>query len=390
MDILKRDDLQQLIGVKDEYCISLYMPTHRTGREQQQDPIRFKNLVTEAEKKLTEYGVSSPKVRELMRPAKNLLTEAVFWQHQMDGLAVFLSRGFFRTYRLPFQFKDLAVFGKNFHIKPLLPLLSPNGHFYILAVSLNEIHLFRCTRDTISEVELSGMATSMQEALHTDDPESHLDLHTGTSNPSAPGSRPAMFHGQGVQSKEVDKKNILRYFQYIDRKLDELLEDKSFPMILAGVEYLRPIYQTANSYPRLLKDGLTGNPDELRPEELLTRAWDLIQSVFNEERKNALKQFEQLYGDQSGLVSDHLETVVKAATFGRVDTLFSPLGLQRWGHFDEKNGRVLLDKEQTLENEDLLNFAVVQTILNSGQVFVLEPDEIPGDGELAAILRYAK
>ena len=42
MDILKQKDLQQLLETSEELCVSMYMPTHRVGREQQQDPIRFK------------------------------------------------------------------------------------------------------------------------------------------------------------------------------------------------------------------------------------------------------------------------------------------------------------------------------------------------------------
>jgi len=221
-------------------------------------------------------------------------------------------------------------------------------------------------------------------------PEKHLNYHTGTKNPSSSGSRPAVFHGQGAQSEEEDKTNILRYFQYVDGGLNELIEDKSIPMVLAGVDYLLPIYHEANNYPHLLKSGLKGNPEELNPEELLQRAWTVVKPIFDETQKNALKQFEELYGKQSGLVSDNLETVIKAASFGRVDTLFSPLGIQRWGHFEPKTGQVLLEEKPTIKNEDLLNFAITQTLLNSGQVFMMQPDEIPGNGELAAILRYVK
>ena len=43
MDIFKQEDLRQLLNVSGEWCVSLYLPTHRYGRAQQQDPIRFKN-----------------------------------------------------------------------------------------------------------------------------------------------------------------------------------------------------------------------------------------------------------------------------------------------------------------------------------------------------------
>ena len=390
MDILSKRDLQQLIETNSECCVSLYMPTHRVGREQQQDPIRFKNLITRAQERLVGYGLCRPEVQALIRPAESLLTDGDFWQHQSDGLAVFLTSDFSQTYRLPSRFKELLSIANNFHIKPLLPLFSTNGQFYILALSLNEIRLFLATRDTISEMQLPNVPTSMQEALFMDIPEKHLDFHTGTKNPSAPGSRPAAFHGQGVQSDEEDKKNILRYFQYVDKGLRDLLAGITTPMVLAGVDYLLPIYHQANTYNSLLYEGLEGNPEGLSAKELHQRAWELVEPIFGTNQQEAMKQFKRLHGKQSDLASDDLKTVVKAAKYGRVDILFVPLGIQQWGRFEPDNNQVLLEDKPSLENEDLLDFAATQTILNSGQVYALQPEDLPGKGELAAILRYPR
>ncbi len=41
MDILKQAFLDRHSG----WCVSLFMPTHRSGRDTEQDPIRFKNQV---------------------------------------------------------------------------------------------------------------------------------------------------------------------------------------------------------------------------------------------------------------------------------------------------------------------------------------------------------
>lgn len=388
MDILKQEDLQQLIERNGKCCVSLYMPTHRFGREQQQDPIRFKNLVVRARERLLGYGLRRPEIQALMHPAESLLADSEFWQHQSDGLAVFLTSDFSQTYRLPSRFKELLAIANNFHIKPLLPLFSTNGQFYILAVSLNKIRLFLATRDTVSEMQLPDVPTSMQEALFMDDPEKHLDYHTSTENPNTPGNRPAVFHGHGVQSEEEDKKNILRYFQYVDEGLRAILDGMTIPMVLAGVDYLLPIYHEANTYTSLLDQKLEGNPDELSAKELRQRSWKLIEPIFRVNQQEAMKQFQQLHGKQSRLASDDLKTVVKAANYGRVDTLFVPLGVQQWGRFKPDDNQVTLEQEPSLENEDLLDFAATQTILNSGQVYALQPEDLPGKGNLAAILRY--
>jgi hypothetical protein len=325
-----------------------------------------------------------------MRPAESLVENGDFWQHQSDGLAVFLSSDFSHVYRLPSKFRELFAIANNFHIKPLLPLFSTNGQFYILSVSLNKIRLYLATRDTISEMQLTNVPTSMQEALFMEVPEKHLDYHTGTKNPSPHGYRPAAIHGQGAQSDEEDKKNILRYFQYVDKGLRIELDSMTIPMVLAGVDYLLPIYHEANTYNSLLDEGLEGNPEGLSAKILHQRAWELVEPIFRANQREAAIQFERLYGKQSRLASDDFKTVVKAAQYGRVDTLFVPLGLQQWGRFEPDNNRVLLEEEPSLENEDLLDFAATQAILNSGRVYALQPEDLPGKGELAAILRYPR
>jgi hypothetical protein len=244
------------------------------------------------------------------------------------------------------------------------------------------------TKYTINEVELPDVPTSMQEALFMDDPEKHLDFHTGTRNPSSAGNRPAIFHGQGKQADE-DEKNILRYFQYVNKGLRALFGDTTIPLVLAGVDYLLPIYHNASPYAGLLKEGLEGNPDEMDAKELHQRAWKIIEPMFDEDKLKSIKQFEQLHEKHSDLAVSDLKAVVKAAKYGQVDTLFIPLNIQHWGRFESENNQVVLDGKPSPENEDLLNFAATQTFLNAGKVHALQPENIPGDGGLAAILRYS-
>src|SRR5512145_3070398 len=142
MDILNPADLKSLITQQGKWSVSLYMPTHRTGNEQQQNPIRLKNLLAEAETKLLANGLRRPEAEKLMRPAEELLWNAAFWQHQSDGLAIFLSDGFHVIYRLPNNFEELLIVSNSFHIKPLVPCLGRGIKFYVLAVSLNNVRLF--------------------------------------------------------------------------------------------------------------------------------------------------------------------------------------------------------------------------------------------------------
>jgi hypothetical protein len=386
MDVLKEADLLRLTEITDEWCVSIYMPTHKVGTDQQ-DSILFKKLITGAEEKLLEYGVRRPEVQRGMRYVQNLLLDSDFWRHQSDGLAIFVAPNLSQIFRLPAQFEELSVIGKKFHLKPLLPMLSEDGQFYILAISLNEVRLFLAAKHTVSEVELVEVPTSLREALFMDDPEKHLSLHTSTNNPGAPGRRPAIFHGQGAQSDEK-KKDILRYFQYVDESLSTMIGDTAFPMLLAGVDYLLPIYHEANTCAHILKFGLEGNPDDLGAKELHKRAWKLLEPFFGENERKAREQFIRLHGQKSKLATNDLGTVVKAAHAGAVDTLFVPVDVQHWGQFEAQEHKVVLNQEPGIENEDLFDFAAIHTVLNSGQVFAVKAEALPEKSDVAAILRY--
>lgn len=386
MDILNPEALKSLIEQQGKWCVSVYMPTYRAGQEQQQNPIRLKNLLAQAEANLLANGLRRPEVQKLMHPAEELLWNREFWQQQGDGLAIFLTNDFHKVYRLPIEFEESLNTGNSFHIKPLLPSLGRGIRFYILAISLNNIRLFEGNADTVSEMELN-FPTSMEETLAMDDPERSLNMHSSSSSSSEGRAGAGTFHGHGDDVDE--KKNILRFFQSVNQGLNQVLDDKNIPMVLAGVDYLLPIFREASSYQNLLEDGILGNPDRENLKELHEKAWQIVRPLFKESQKKAFEKFEQLRGQKSNLATSDLKAAVRAAVFGQVETIFVPIEMQKWGRYDAENNKVILQDGPNTQNEDLFDFAATQTFLNSGQVFAVPPEQMPGDGEIAAILRYA-
>jgi hypothetical protein len=386
MDILNPAALKSLIAHQGKWSVSLYLPTQRVGNEQQQNPIHLKNLLAEAETKLLANGLRRPEAEKLMRPAEELLWNADFWQHQSDGLAIFLSDGFYVIYRLPVKFEQLLIVSNSFHIKPLVPCLGRGIKFYVLAVSLNNIRLFQANADTMSDVVLN-FPTSRDEALWMDEPEKYLNLHSGSINMGEGKGGAGIFHGHDPEDEE--KTNILRFFRAVNDGLHTMLEEKNIPMVLAGVDHLLSIYRAVSTYQNLMRDSVPGNPDRENLNDLHEQAWKIVRPTFEENQKKAFKKYEQLSGQKNGLATNDLTTAVKAAKFGQVETLFVPLGVQKWGRYDAQNNKVILESRPTPENEDLLDLAASETILNSGQVFAVPREQLPGNGELAAILRYA-
>jgi hypothetical protein len=383
MNLLSREELKMLTEKPGGQCVSIYIPTHRASPETKQDPIRFKNLLRQAEGELKKGGLRSPDAKALLKPAKALLKDGFFWQYQSDGLAAFISSQGFWYYRLPLPFDELLVVSDRFHIKPLLPLFIHDGRYFVLALSQNEIRFFDCTRHSVNEVDLEDVPKSMDEALKYDDPEKQLQFHTRT--PAGAGDRAAMFHGQGVGTDDA-KTNLLRYFQRVDDGLRNILREERSPLVLAGVEYLLPIYREANTYPEVIGGGILGNPEEIKAEELQKQAWGLVEPHFRKAREEAMARYKSLAGGPRA--SNSLRAIIPGACDGRIEVLFVPLGVQRWGSYDPATRTVDLHPEALPGDEDLLDLAAVRTFLNGGTVYAVRPEEMADEAPADAIFRY--
>ena len=380
MNVLTRNNLKLLMETHRGLCVSIFMPMHRSGAETQQDPIRFKNLLREAEERLIARGLPAPQAKELLESAQKLLQGDLFRHHQSDGLAMFLSPGVFRTYLLPFVFKELVIVTDRFHIRPLLPLLSGDGRYYILALSQNKVRLLQGTHYSVNEVSLADVPKNLAETLRDDDSWKDLRMHSAISG--GQGTFSSVTHGSEVDSRE----NIKRYFRRIDKGLHELVRDERVPLVLAGVDYLHPIYKEVNTYPHLMEAGVGGNPERLSAKELHSQAWTVVRPYFQKAQQEAVDRYKEFAGSERA--SNRVRKIILAASHGQIELLFVVPDFQQWGTFDPSTDEIHLHKKEKTGDQDLLEFTAIQTLLNGGTVYAVETEKMPDTGSLAAVFRY--
>lgn len=378
MDEFSIDSLKQLLTHDSEVCISLYMPADPAAADET-DRIRFKNLLRRAEKHAIERFSKNKSLNQTIGEAWTLVDNDDFWAGQSDGLAVFLFPGAFRYYRLPLTFTEAVSVSTRPVIKPLIPLFMGEGRFFVLALSKSGVRLLDCTSHHAEEVDLPKVPDGLAESLRFDEKRYQLQFHTGTA--AGRGERAAMFHGQGVGIDDR-KDDIRRYFQDVDKGLPAILSNPAVPLVLAGVDYLLPIFREATTHPRVMDEAVIGNPDELRVDELHAKALTIVLPVLEHERHAA----ESRYREQAGLgkTAAGVETVVPAAAFGRVETLFVAIDENRPGTFDRDSGQVVRFEETELGVDDLLDLAAAETIRNGGSVYAVPRKELP-DAHAAAV-----
>jgi hypothetical protein len=377
------DDVTELQLERSGPCVSLYLPVHRRGRETEQDPLRFRNLLDAADDELLSAGERGGVVAEILKPARELLGERPFWSRQEDGLAVFLAPGWSRMLRLPFDVPELAITGSRFHLRPLVFGLQPDQEYYVLALSRRGVRLLRGGRFLLEEVELREAPSGVEEVLSLVEPEERqFQARTGARM----GDRSTLiFHGHGLV-RDTDDERILEYFREVDESVLQILHDKRLPLVLAGISYLLPLYRAATGYGRILEQAAEGNPDDLSVEELHARTWALVQPAAVS-RLDAERDRYDLKAAKGQAVHG-LERVLTAAFRSRVETVFVADDAVRWGRVGDDLAKPRLHDERRPGDEDLLDRVVVETLRAGGDAFTLARDAMPARTEAAAILRY--
>ena len=376
MDVIRRADLERLVLQGAGPSVSLFLPTHRAGPEVQQAPIRLKNLLREATEALKADGVRPPMVHSVLAPLRRLVNDGLFWQHQSDGLALYSRPGWWRSFRVPLELPELAVVADRFHIGPLLPLLTGDGHFFVLALSQHQIRLLEGTRDRLEEVDLPGVPLGVRDALQGQEAQKQLQLYVADRGGVAARG---IFHGHG-SAGDLQKEQVLRYFRQVNRALDEVLAGEQAPMVLAAVEQLAPRWRQVNTYPHLVDQVLAGSPEELGLDKLHGRAW-AVEPLFLQALGQAAGKCHQLAG--TGLTSRDPREIIGAAKEGRVETLFAARQATGVG---SANGGSSPNGDRALR--DVLELAAVTTLLKGGTVYALPAGAAPGGGSAAAVLRY--
>lgn len=386
MDILKVQDLNELVK-KEGLLVSVYMPTFRSGVDIRQNQIKFKQLLREAEAQLYSREMNKKEVESFLNPAANLIDETKFWQNQGDGLALFLDWDGVAFFRLPFEFSESVTVSDRIHLKPLLPLFNGNGQFNVLALSKNQVRLFRCTRQTVKEIELIDALDSMHDMQVDDDPRTKLELRT-----SSPQGKNQLSYNKVTQAQanenDYEKNELTRYFRAIDESLMKIHEEDVVPMVLAGVEYLIPIYREKSNYPYIVEDFIRGNPELLNGEELKDMGWKIVEPLFNKDRLQAEDKYRQFYGQRNKLYANSLEKIIPAAYSGQIESLFLDNRVEKWGKYDHQNNKIIVNESPLDGDEDLMEYASILTLSRGGNVFSVSPENIPDKSPIAAVLRY--
>ena len=379
MNSLLNDYAAGILGTPEPPCLSLYQPTHRHHPDNQQDPIRFRNMVKALEESLRQK-YSTRDVRPLLEPFQNLAEDHGFWNHTLDGLALLAGPGVFRVYRLQRPVTELAVVADSFHIKPLIRILQSADRYQVLGLSRQETKLLEGNRDTLDEVELSpAVPRTVTEVVGEDSKEAHLSVWS-----PSPGI--GVRHGSGSKAELVDKETE-RFFRAVDRAiLEHHSRSSGLPLLLAALPEHHSFFRRISRNPFLMPEGVDIHPDALPIEALRDRAWHAIEPHYLARLTGLVEMFGAARSKELG--ADDLAQVAASAVAGRVGTLLIEADRHIPGRIDAVTGEIEFDDLAHPEVDDLLDDVGELVLKNRGQIVVVPAKRMPTQTEIAAIYRF--
>jgi len=386
MDRITPADLRKLAAVENDPCVSIAMPLHKTRPDTQQDPIRFRNLLDQAESRLVNHARRAVDARNLLQPARELQSNSTFWRpSDADGLIVLLAPDRFETLHLPERVGEHVMVGPRFFLGPLIRSCREEDDFYLLALSGSSVRLFLCRSEDMQPVELpEDMPTSMEEALAGTELEKSLQSHIGSSAVGR-GRGDLIMHGHGSPKDDM-KQFVKEYFQIVCRHLEPLWRAEPRPLVLAAVDYCHAIFRRVCKYPNVVEDGVTGSPDEWNEHQLFERAQAAAEPILQQGRKRALQLGTEALGTERA--SAEIEAILLAAEQGRVDTLLLTDGTHIWGRFDPEQAQATVHDSAEDRDEDLLNLAAAKTMTHGGRAYVYDIGELPQKAPAVALFRW--
>jgi hypothetical protein len=367
-DIPTHADVDRLLASRHPASVSLYLPTDPAGSGQA-ERIELGNLATEARRQLEAAEAPKDDVEAISAAVAELADDDAFWRYQGRSLAVLVTPHSLTSFRLPNRLVALVEVSDRFHVKPLLRAITFPQVAYVLALAQGSVRVIEALPEGAPfEVSVAGLPSDAASAV-------------GMASIADRAPRGAL------QASEGQKVRLRQYARQVDQALRPFLRGQDVPLILAAAEPIDSIFRSVNTYPRLAARGIAGNPETTSDAELVDRARGVLDGLYSQELRELRDLYEQR-GSQGRAAAD-VADVARAATIGAVDTVFVDIDETVPGSIDDETGAVTF-----ADSDDAVAYGVIDEIarrvwLTGGRVLAVRRGDVPGEGPVAAILRYA-
>jgi len=368
-------------------CVTILLPAYKPGEPAGSPAALLNSCIREAGQKLAAF-LPEASVATLLAPLDQAAQEPELAGGSQWARAIFRAPGVFEQFQLTQPAPATLKVCGSFWIRPLMDDLSRPEVFYVLNLSKTKVEVLRCTGVTVEHVRLPhGVPETLDEALELNPPDHDLENRASIGLPGGGGGgvRRVRF-GTGTE-RETAHTHLADFYKLVDRGLKELAKDApnhaDLPLILAGVAEETALYRAVSGDARIAQRTIV-KPDGRSLDELLQKAYAIWREEAASKQAAALVNAKERAG--AARFSTDPDLLVHASLEGRVGELWVNREVRKLEVYERR-------RHQSWGKEDVLNLAVIQTILHNGEARELPTESMPEatSGEkapAAGVLRY--
>jgi hypothetical protein len=361
---MNRSDIQHLQQMRGYPALTITLPTHRTSPDNRQDPIRVKNLVTQAANRLR--GEFSKREIDPLLARLESLADSLDYRSTLDGLALFVNHGYARAFVLPFKLQERVIVDDAFAVRDLVFALNRTARYWVLSLSEKPTRLYEGTRDSLLEVTNGAFPMT----------------HTG------PGGDAPLPGGFGVRRSAHRDERHMQFFRQVDQALRACTADDPLPVAVVGVDRYQAFFNEVTGQRDSIVATLVGNYDKATPHELSRLVWPLVRAGLAQRRQRALEDLEKAVGEKK--FASGMGEVWHTAAEGRGRLLLVEEGFSYPARLDP-SGLYLDPADDPAAPgvlDDAVNDLITLVLDKQGQVVFVEDGQLAHHGRVAMTLRY--
>jgi hypothetical protein len=368
IDLPTRADVLQVAGVRAAPAVTIYVATTPLTEAAQAARIDLRNLAREAVAQLEAADTPKRSIWPIEAALAEIEGDDGFWAHQANSLAIFVTPDSLRTFRLPSRLESSVHVSDRFHIKPLLRAVTFGQEAYVLAIGKGAVRLIEVSADLPPHpVAVPRLPRDMADAINR-------RSHTGRDRPG--------------QSGEATSESALltRYARVVDEALRPVLSGQEQPLILAATEPMSSAYRSVSSYAHTAAETIAGSADHTPDHQLAAEA----RTVLDRLHAGRIAEVARLFAERGnqGRTTTDIADAARAATFGAIDTLIVDIGTVIPGTVDDETGAVSFAQSDDAAAYGVVDEIVSRALKSGATIIAARKDDVPGNGPLAAILRY--
>lgn len=368
-----KQTLQSLRQVNANPAVSIFVKTHRTHPDNEQDAIALKNQLKVVEERLSNEYDKRTRDAILEQIAKQ--TDELDVNYNLDTLAIFATDSDAQILRLPFDATERVIIGNKFATRDLTRHLSDAVHYYVLVITSGTARLIEAVDNRVVK-EIDNQSIRQEQMSELTFPIKNTSLPTGSKSDRTGSSD--------------DHSYLKELMNRVDKSLQQFRNIDPLPVILVGDARTLGFYEQVcdNDSFILGKVDNLANLESDRPEAIVEGVQALVEEKRISRYEVALGKLEQARNEK--MVRTDLQQIYRSALEGNAVTL-----LVRKGHIvpatiDEAAGVLLVQDDATADGvtDDAVSEIIELVQHHGGEVAFIPADKMDDKEPVALITRY--